>query len=167
MIRILHLLPGRMRLRLEALKGRPELASMLQSHLATVSGIGHVAVDTRTGSLLLLYDPTALRSPAFIDAFSAAMGKLFPTHFAPGRIRFSVKRLKGHPDLARKIEQHLSAVWGIHQIEIDSSTGNCRLVYDSSAVTTPEFLYALSRPLGALVPHVDVKKLMRRAGFQF
>ncbi len=157
-------MPGRLRLKLQALKGRPEIATQLHSHLTEVAGISRVDTNTLTGSVLLLYEPHALRSPDFLDSFSSALGKLFPDHIAPGRLRFSVKRLKGRPELARRIEAHLSPIGGIEQVEIDPATGDCCLIYDSCAVTSPEFVDALSHPLTTLVPQLNLKKITSRLG---
>jgi len=72
MVRILHVLPGR--LRFEALKGRPDLASRLHWRLERVDRIRRVEVDTRTGSVLLIYDPEIVTSPGF----RAAPGQPLP-----------------------------------------------------------------------------------------
>ncbi len=166
MIKIVHLMPGRMRLKLQALKGRPEIATQLHSHLTEVAGISRVDTNTLTGSLLLLYEPRALRSPDFLVSFSSALGKLFPDHIAPGRLRFSVKRLKGRPELARRIEERLSPIVGIEQVEIDPATGECCLLYDSHAVTSPEFIDALSHPLASLMPQLNLKEIASRLGLR-
>jgi hypothetical protein len=92
------------------------------------------------------------------------MGKLFPGHFAPGRLRVRVDLLKGRHQLAQRIQQYLSPVLGIHQLEIDPSDGACLVVYDSRTVTSPEFIENLSRPLATLLPLVDVKKIISRVG---
>lgn len=153
-------------MKLEAAKGRPEFATRLHSHLTAVSGIDRVEVDTRTGSLLLLYDPGSLRSPDFLDALSQALGKLFPSHFAPGHLRVTVRRLKGRPELARKIERLLAPVQGIYSIKIDPSTGSCHLAYDSHAVTSSEFIEAVAEALGPLLPRINLKKLILRTGLR-
>ena len=164
MISFVHLLPGRLRLKVDALKRQPKLATRLHAHLSAVSGIDRVDVNPRTGSVLLHYNPSALASPAFLDAFSEALGQLFPAHCAPGRLRLTVRQLKGRPNLARRIVEHLSPLWGVHRIEIDPSTGDCLLVYDSRAVTRLEFFEALSQPLGSALPQLNVKKMMARVG---
>jgi hypothetical protein len=114
--------------------------------------------------VLLIYDPRALGSADFLDDLSAAMGTLFPAHFAPGRVRVRVDLLKGRPQLAHKIQQQLAPVEGIHRLEIDPSDGACLLVYDSRTVTSPEFIDLVSRPLAALLPQFDVKKIISRTG---
>ena len=164
MVRIVHVMPGRLRMRLGAVKSRPGLAVQLHNQLMADAGIRRVEVKSRTGSVLLVYDPRALGSANFLDELSEAMGRLFPAHFAPGRLRVRVDLLKGRPELAQRIEQHLSPVSGIHRLEIDPSDGGCLLVYDSRTVTSPEFVDAVSRPLAALIPRLDVKKIISRSG---
>ena len=140
------------------------MAERVHEYLMAVPGIQRVEVTARTGSVLLTYDPRALGSAAFLDDVSAAMGTLFPAHFAPGRVRVRVELLKGRPQLARRIQQQLEPVVGIHRLEIDPSDGACLLVYDSSMVTSPEFIDAVARPLAVLVPQFNVKKLIARTG---
>ena len=164
MIRIVHLLPGRLRLRLDALKGRPELAARLREHLAGIAGIQNLEINPRTGSVLLLYRTHSLRSADFLDALSHALGKLFPARIAPGHLHLTLNRLKGNPRLARRIQEEMSAVPGIEHIEIDSRTGDCLLLYDSRVVTSPAFIDDLCGPLESLLPRINVRKLLARAG---
>ncbi len=164
MVRIVHVMRGRLRLRLDVLKSRPGLATQLHDHLIAVSGIRRVDVKSRTGSVLLTYDPSALGSAEFLDELSAAMGMLLPAHFAPGRVRIRVDLLKGRPKLAQKIQQQLAPVGGIHRLEIDPSDGACLLVYDSRTVTSPEFIDLVSRSLATLLPRLDVKNILSRTG---
>lgn len=166
LFRVLHILPGRMRLRFKALKGRPDTASSLQSHLGALEGISRAEVNPVTGSLLLHYDPRILSSPAFLDAFSEAMGRAFPGQFAPGRLHLKVDQLRGNPAFADSITQCLSPVSGIEQLEIDPTNGGFLVVYDSHEVTKASFVEELSGPLGKLMPGLDVKGLVLKAGFR-
>ena len=61
-IQIVHLLPGRVRVKFPRLKGNAALASEVQHTLATIDGIHHVEVSSTTGSVLVLYDPRLLES---------------------------------------------------------------------------------------------------------
>ena len=99
MVRIVHIMRGRLRLRLDAVKNRPGLAARLHEHLIAVTGILRVKVTTRTGSVVLNYDASALGSAVFLDDLSTAMGRMFPDHFAPGRARIRVDLFKGRPQL--------------------------------------------------------------------
>jgi hypothetical protein len=167
MLRVLHLIPGRARLRFDAVKGHPELGRRLHTHLEAVAQIKRVTVDTRTGSVLLLYDARALKTPAFLDEISEALSKIFPNHFAPGRLRVTIRQLKGKPELARILEMRLAPVHGIRHIEIDPTNGSCQLVYDSTSVTSPVFLDALSDALRTFLPRSNLKKLLTLAGFRW
>jgi hypothetical protein len=162
MVRIAHVMRGRLRLRLDALKGQPALATRLHEQLAAVAGVCRVEVKYRTGSVLISYDPRALGSADFIDDLSAAMGTLFPAHFAPGRARIRVDLLKGRPRLAQTLERQLVHLAGIHRLRIDSSDGACHVVYDSRQVTSPEFMDAVSRSMTALLPRLNVTKIIGR-----
>ena len=155
---------GRLRLRLDAVKSRPDLAVRIQQQLMAVSEIRHVQVTPRTGSVLLTFEPRALGSAEFLDEFSAAMGTLFPADFAPGCVRFRVDFLKGRPQLAEKIKQQLAPIGGIHRLEIDPSDATCLVVYDSQKVTSPEFVAVVSQSLSTLLPRLDVKKILSRTG---
>jgi hypothetical protein len=164
MVEILHLIPGRARLRLEAVKGHPELAQRVLAHLKGVSHINRVSVNTRTGGVLLLYDERALRSSAFLDEVSEALGKLFPGRFGPGRVTIVVPRLKGNPGLARVLEKRLSRVRGIRRVAIDPASGNCLVVYDPKLALSPDFLGAVSDALSAVLPRINLTKLLAFAG---
>lgn len=166
LLRVVHLLPGRVRLRFKALKGRPSTAAELQHHLGALKGISRVEVNPQTGSVLLHYDPLTLRSPAFLIALSQALGKVFPGQFAPGRLRLVVEQLAGNARFARKVAEHLSPIPGIEAVEVDPSTGACLLVYDPHTVTTPRFMDAISGPLQELLPGLDLRDLMARAGLR-
>lgn len=166
LLRVVNILPGRMRLRFKALRGCPDTAGALQSHLGAVEGISRVEISPLTGSLLLHYDPRALSSPDFLDAFSEAMGKAFPGRFAPGRLQLTFNQLKGDAAFTEAVTQRLSGVTGIEQLEIDATTGACLLVYDPHKVTKPAFIDEVSGPLEELLPGLNVKGLFSKAGFR-
>ncbi|MEN8762957.1 MAG: HMA2 domain-containing protein [Thiogranum sp.] len=166
MVRIVHVMRGRLRLRLDAVKSRPGLAARLHAHLIAVSGIHRVEITPRTGSVLLTYDPRALGSAGFLDDLCTAMGMLFPAYFAPGRVRIRVDLFKGRPRLAQRIQQQLAPVEGIHRLEIDPSDGACLLVYDSRTVTSPEFIELMTPSLASLLPLLDVEKILSRTGLR-
>jgi hypothetical protein len=155
-----------MRLRFKALRGKPATAAELRVCLGGVHGISRVEVNPLTGSLLLHYDPRALRSPAFLIALSRALGKVFPGQFAPGRLRLVVEQLAGDAGFARRISERLTPLPGIEAVEVDPATGACLLVYDPYRVATPAFLDAISGPLEELLPGLDVRAIMTRAGLR-
>lgn len=77
-IQVKHALPGRIRLQVERLKGAPGLASQLAERLSQVPGIKEAVANPLTGSLLVLYDPEALKAPASLLPLSETLTELFP-----------------------------------------------------------------------------------------
>lgn len=55
-IHISHFLPGRVRLRVGAIKENRDLAERMRAAFATVPGLTGVSYNTTTGSVLITYD---------------------------------------------------------------------------------------------------------------
>src|SRR5262249_11732038 len=53
---LLHVLEGRMRLKIREVKGSPAEAIAVESRLRELDGIHHVTANPLTGSVLVLYD---------------------------------------------------------------------------------------------------------------
>jgi hypothetical protein len=77
-IRVVHAIPGRIRLKVAQVRENPALASELQMRLATVHGIKQVEVNPRTGSVLMLYEAQNTASPDALDALAESLTTLFP-----------------------------------------------------------------------------------------
>jgi Heavy metal associated domain 2 len=76
--KVVHALPGRVRLKVAKVKGNPALARRTQERLARVPGIRQVEAASGTGSLLINYDVDQLFSAASLDILSETLGELFP-----------------------------------------------------------------------------------------
>ena len=55
-LKVVHALPGRVRLKVAKVRGNPALARQAQEKLAQVPGIKQVEAKANTGSLLIHYD---------------------------------------------------------------------------------------------------------------
>jgi hypothetical protein len=77
-IRVVHAIPGRVRVKISRLKENPVLAREVQARLATVQGIQYVEVNPVTGSVLVLYDRTTLESLDSLLSLAAWFSPLFP-----------------------------------------------------------------------------------------
>jgi len=55
-IHISHFLPGRVRLRVSAIKGNRELAEQMRAAFCSVPGLTSLSCNTITGSVLITYD---------------------------------------------------------------------------------------------------------------
>jgi hypothetical protein len=77
-IRIVHAIPGRVRLKVANLRDHPLLAEVIQERLGAVQGIQKVGVTPLTGSVLVLFDPQAVTTPESLMALSETLTDLFP-----------------------------------------------------------------------------------------
>jgi hypothetical protein len=77
-LKIVHALPGRVRLRVTKVKGNPAMARRTQEKLAKVPGIKQVEAKADTGSLLILYDLAGLFCEESLDTLSVTLEELFP-----------------------------------------------------------------------------------------
>jgi hypothetical protein len=73
-IRLVHAIPGRVRFKINELKGNTERAEQVHSDLSSIPGIHHAEVNPLTGSVLAFYDPAALESVEFQLAVAGALG---------------------------------------------------------------------------------------------
>jgi hypothetical protein len=77
-IKIVHAIPGRVRLKVAGLKANPPLGLTIQKRLRDVSGIKRVETNPVTGSVLVLFDPEAVMAPASLLTLSETLSDLFP-----------------------------------------------------------------------------------------
>ena len=78
-VKVVHFIPGRVRLRVDRLRGEPAFADKVRERLSAVDAIRHVDASDLTGSVLVEYDPVAIARPESIDGLVAALNDLFPT----------------------------------------------------------------------------------------
>jgi hypothetical protein len=71
-VRVVHAIPGRVRLKVDGVKGNPDLAAALEERLLGVRGVQRVEVNARTGSVLLVYESAAQ------EEFGQVLEPLFP-----------------------------------------------------------------------------------------
>lgn len=77
-IKVVHALPGRVRLKVDRVKGNPPLAREARAKLAKVPGIRQVETKSSTGSLLIHYDTDELFSLPSLEILSATLAEVFP-----------------------------------------------------------------------------------------
>ena len=61
-VKIVHFLPGRVRLKVAAIKGNPGRAEDMRAAFARVPGVQAIDYNTLTGSVLIRYDGGRLRA---------------------------------------------------------------------------------------------------------
>lgn len=77
-IKIVHAIPGRIRLKVAGLKANPSLGRTIQTRLQAVPGIKTVETNPLIGSVLIRFDPEALMAPAALLTLSETLTDLFP-----------------------------------------------------------------------------------------
>jgi len=76
-MRVIQLVPGRIGLRISALKSNRAYAQQVQHTLSDVNGIGEVDINALTGSVLISYDPQSFGQES-CQMLLAKLMKLFP-----------------------------------------------------------------------------------------
>jgi hypothetical protein len=77
-VKIVHFIPGRVRLRIEKVKRVPQFADNIKQQLNPIPGIRNIDIKELTGSVLIEYDKQALTSQQSLDALTKALQNLFP-----------------------------------------------------------------------------------------
>ncbi len=62
-----HDIPGRLRVKIPAVKGNAHLAAEVLGLLKTLCGVSSVTPSTITGSIVILYDPDTVSSARILD----------------------------------------------------------------------------------------------------
>jgi hypothetical protein len=77
-VKIVHFLPGRVRLKVAAIKGNPGLAERLRAAFAQVPGVHDIEYNTLTGSVLIRYDSARLREQDAATRLRTALQEYLP-----------------------------------------------------------------------------------------
>ena len=78
-VKIIHFIPGRVRLRIQEIKENAKLAREIQQAFINIPGITTVDMNPLTGSVLIKYDPKSLLQQASLDQLSETLTKYFPS----------------------------------------------------------------------------------------
>lgn len=77
-VKVASFIPGRVRIKVDELKGAEALAKRVEAELAEVPGIKTVEANGLSGSVLVKYDRKTIRSPSSAQQLGAALARLFP-----------------------------------------------------------------------------------------
>jgi hypothetical protein len=77
-VHVAHAMPGRVRLKVDKVKGNPAFARKAQEKLSRMPGVKGVEVKPLTGSVLIYYDAAALLAEGTLAAFTGGFAELFP-----------------------------------------------------------------------------------------
>ena len=87
------------------------------------------------------------------------IGGIKVVHAIPGRVRVKIARIKENPTLAREVQERLAAVRGIQRAEVNPITGSVLVLYDRTALESPDSLLSLVEWFGPLIPDLEFSDL--------
>jgi hypothetical protein len=87
------------------------------------------------------------------------IGGIKVVHAIPGRVRVKISRLKEDPTLAREVQERLAAVRGIQRAEVNPITGSVLVLYDRTALESPDSLLSLIEWFSPLIPDLEFSEL--------
>src|SRR3989442_5858244 len=67
----LHMLDGRLRIKVAEVKGSPAMATLVETELKELQGITRVSANPLTGNVLVLYDPDVVGVREIMEALRA------------------------------------------------------------------------------------------------
>jgi hypothetical protein len=68
----IHNVPGRLRIKIPSIKGDQDMAEEVQGVLRSIEGVNSAKANTLTGSIVIHYDPKAVRSKEILDTLNQA-----------------------------------------------------------------------------------------------
>lgn len=77
-VQIVHLVPGRVRLKSKQLRALPELAQKLHVAFQAIPGMQSVEVNATTGSVLILYDRQVIAADGSLERLAHVLDGLLP-----------------------------------------------------------------------------------------
>jgi len=76
-------------------------------------------------------------------------------HVSPGRVRLKVPHAKRNPELATTLDQRLSAVQGVTQVETSLLTGSIVILFDAAEAALDDIMPGVAEVLGAVLPGLE------------
>ena len=136
-VKVVHAIPGRVRLRVHELKGNPGLASAVQERLAAAGGIRWVEVNAATGSVLVFYEPETGTSPGSLRTLSEALTPLFPA-LDLDEVEIRLPSQTNGSNSGPSLDERISGFFGTINFGVGKATGGIDL-----KVLLPVALFAL------------------------
>jgi Heavy metal associated domain 2 len=126
-IRVVHAIPGRVRVKIAGLKENADLVREVQGRLSAVQGIQRVEVNPITGSVLILYDRTAFESLESLLALAAHLSPLLPDlDFSGLEDWLASENTNGN---APPVAERLGSFFGGLNVKVSETTGGVDLKF--------------------------------------
>jgi cation-transporting ATPase I len=154
--RILHTLPGRLRLHLPEWSGQGKRG--IEAHLRNMQGIRSVQANSVTGNVLIQYDPAVMNEQAILAEVRAldlnTMTQPEPEPSSPPpvvrekqgkivRARIAVRGLDRDPQVAKRVQEHLQRYPGVRS-SISRLTGRVLVEFSAHQVDLEDLVSEIS-----------------------
>lgn len=127
-VKVVHAIPGRIRLKVSELKGNSALALAVQDRLSSVRAVDWVETNPVTGSVLLVYDVGQVASFDSAHALSEVLTPLFPTLDAEQiQARLSRPPNGSRSQDSSSLDKRISVFLGNLNVSVGSVTGGTDL----------------------------------------
>lgn len=125
-IKVVHAVPGRIRVKVSKVKENPTLAGEIERQLSTIQGIRRVEANPVTGSVLVLYDPGAMTSLNPLLALSETFPLLFP-EFDVRELEVWLASSGNGSNSERSVAESISSFFRTLNAEVGKATGGLDL----------------------------------------
>jgi hypothetical protein len=125
-IKVVHAMPGRVRVKLSRLKNNPAFAREIQERLSGVEGIQRVEVNLVTGSVLLLYDAEGVDPVDSFISLAGTLALLFP-ELDMSELQTWLGSSGDEPNGQLSVAERLSTLFGAMNQQVGKSTGSVDL----------------------------------------
>jgi Ca2+-transporting ATPase len=148
--------PGRVRLSVGGLHGRPAREAAIETALGRLPGVEQVRASSLTGNVLVVFDPEVRTTEELVEQAAGELGLAvrWPEQEAevaaapsevdgrrrravravwakvPGRARLAVAGLRGRPDLEAGVARVIGSLDGVAEVSASGVTGNVRVRFD-------------------------------------
>ena len=165
--RLLHALPGRVRVQVPGWSGRGQRD--LEARLRRTPGVRGAEANPLTGNVLIRFDPAATDARALLAAVRPLASELVGVpedepapppalterHGALTRARIAVRGLDRDPDLARRVVAHLAHQPGVARATASVLTGRVLVEFREAEVALADLVAAVSGLESAASPGED------------
>ena len=127
-VKVVHAIPGRIRLKVSELKDNPTLAVAVQDRLSSVSAVDWVETNPVTGSVLVVYDVDEVASFDSVHTLSEVLTPLFP-NLDVGQIQARLSRPSNGSgsQTSSSLDKRISGLFGTLNVGVGKVTGGTDL----------------------------------------
>ncbi|MGH7963687.1 MAG: HMA2 domain-containing protein [Candidatus Binatia bacterium] len=125
-VRVVHAMPGRVRLKISQVKKDAILAEDIQRQLSAVQGIQRVETNPLTGSVLVLYDSEELVASESLHALPDLLSRFFPGLDA-SELTVWMSSPRNGAESGPPLAQSITTLFGTWNAQLEQTTGGLDL----------------------------------------